>query len=64
MRLSNIAISIVCVYAASALMKLGNEKYELVKADFGIAGPLFILATGIFLVILGIVVFFRAFRKA
>lgn len=64
MRLSNIAISIVCVYSASALLKMGNEKYELIKADFGIAGPLFILATGIFLTLLGIVVFFRAFRRA
>ena len=64
MRLSQIAISIVCVYSASALMKLGSEKYELIKADFGLAGPIFILLTGIFLTILGIVTFFRAFRRA
>ncbi|MEL7524994.1 MAG: hypothetical protein AAFN16_04435 [Pseudomonadota bacterium] len=64
MRLSNIVLSIGCVYAASALMKMGNEKYELIVADYGPAAPLFILATGIFLTILGIVVFFRAFRRA
>ncbi|WP_420335771.1 hypothetical protein [Roseibium sp.] len=64
MRLSNIALSLVCVFSASALMQMGNEKFELIVADYGPAAPLFILATGFFLIILGIVIFFRAFRRA
>ncbi|MET1413850.1 hypothetical protein ABVF61_16390 [Roseibium sp. HPY-6] len=64
MKLPHIAISLVCVFAASSLMKMANEKFELIAADYGPLGPLFILATGLFLIVLGIVMFFRAFRKA
>ncbi|WP_299484369.1 hypothetical protein [uncultured Roseibium sp.] len=64
MKLSHITISLVCVFAASNLMQMANEKFELIAADYGPLGPLFIIATGFFLIILGIVMFFRAFRKA
>ena len=64
MRLSYLAISVVSVYAASSLLGLANEKFEAVAADYGMAGILFILMTGLFLIVLAIVMFFRSFRKA
>jgi len=64
MRLSNSALSRVCVFAASALTQMGTEKFELIVTDYGPVAPLFILVTGFFLIILGIEIFFRAFRQA
>lgn len=64
MKLSHLAISLVCVTAASNLFILANEKFEAIAVDFGFGGILFILLTGLFLMVLAIVMFFRSFRKA
>ncbi|MBG6199401.1 hypothetical protein IWQ48_000519 [Labrenzia sp. EL_13] len=38
MKISHLAISLVCVFAASNLFILANEKFEAIAVDFGFGG--------------------------
>ena len=64
MKLSHLAISLVSVFAASNILRLANDNFEAVAASYGFVGVMFILLTGLFLMVLAIVMFFRAFRRA
>jgi len=64
MNMFRLVSSVLVIAMAASLFKFGDQNYHILKTDFGLMGPVSILLTGIGLGIFGIVVFFKAFRKA
>lgn len=63
MNMSRLITSILVISMAASLFKFGDQNYQILKTDFGLMGPVFILLTGTVLGLFGVVVFFKALRK-
>ena len=63
MNLGELSKAAFAITASGGLMKFGNENYELLKSDVGLAGPLFCLIAGCALAYYGIKSFGRALAR-
>ena len=64
MNVTDLVKAAVSVTVASALLKFGNENYEMLKAEGGLIAPFLCLLGGIALGIYALKCFGRAFLKA